>query len=164
MAILAGGLEQWKKSGYPVDNTKPQEESKVELEEEFSDPSNYLATYADIKAIENETDENTIVDVRSPEEHEGKKAPAFKTAKAGKIPNSVNLPSGRLLQEDGSFKPVEELQEIFNQSGIDKEKQIICHCNNGNQATVVVVALQEAGYKKVKLYDGSWSEYGSNLS
>ena len=68
-----------------------------------------------------------------------------------------------LLAENGAFKKTEELQEIFKNANVDKSKRIISHWNNGNSATVVLMALDECGYTNIKLFDGSWSEYGSNL-
>mmetsp|Transcript_7686 Transcript_7686/g.8767 ORF Transcript_7686/g.8767 Transcript_7686/m.8767 type:complete len:299 (+) Transcript_7686:23-919(+) len=163
VAILRGGLEAWRTKGYPIETTEPKEETKGEFEGDLTDANEHLAKYDDVKAIEEETEENMVIDTRSKEEHEGKTKPAFADAKAGKIPNSINIPSTSLLQEDGSFKSADELKEIFDKSGIDKNKKLVCHCNNGNQASIVAVALQESGYKNVKLYDGSWSEYGSKI-
>lgn len=163
VAVLNGGMKKWNDNNYPIETTDPKEEVKKEFDEELEDASQYIVHYGDVKVLEKNTEDNIIIDARSKDEHEGKTAPPFKNAKAGKIPNSINIPSTDLLTRDGSFKSVDEIKEIFNKAGIDKHKKIVCHWNSGNQATIVTVALQEAGYTNVKLYDNSWSEYGSRL-
>lgn len=163
VAVLNGGMGKWNDSNYPIETTDPKKEVKKEFDEELEDANQYIVSYGDVKVLERNTEENIIIDARSKDEHEGKTAPPFKKAKTGKIPNSINIPSTDLLTKDGSFRRFEEIKEIFDKAGIDKNKKIVCHCNSGNQATIVTVALQEAGYTNVKLYDNSWSEYGSRL-
>lgn len=163
VAILAGGFEHWKSKNFPVDTSEPAEEEKTEFEGELEDANSHLVTYEDVKAMEEDTENNLIIDARPANEHNGEVDPQYKDAKRGKIPNSINIPSTDILKEDGSFKDVEELKEIFDKSGVDKKRKLVCHCNGGNQATIVAVALQEAGYENIKLYDGSWNEYGSKL-
>lgn len=162
-AVLNGGLALWKKNGYPVETTPPPEEYKDEYTDELADPAHHVATYGDIKAIENQTEEHLIIDARSKEEYHGEKEPSVEGVKAGHIPNAINLPASGLIKDDGTFKAIDEIKDILEKNSVDKNKNIVCHCNNGNQATLIAVALKECGYKNVKLYDGSWTEYGSNL-
>ena len=48
--------------------------------------------------------------------------------------------------------------------GLDKSKPTITYCWTGVSATAVYLALKEQGFTDVRLYDGSWSEFGSNES
>lgn len=81
----------------------------------------------------------------------------------GHIPGAVNFFWKDLLKEDGTYKNAEELAQHFE--GIDRDAEIVVYCGSGVSACPNVLALEQAGFKSVRLYAGSWSDwisYGDN--
>merc|ERR1711933_195155 len=93
--------------------------------------------------------------------------------KAGHIPTSVNLFYKRLLKEDGiHFKDVKELKKVFDDRKIDITKPIVSTCGSGVTAAIINFAIAciqyeeyedelDPGFQPLRLYDGSWAEWGS---
>jgi thiosulfate/3-mercaptopyruvate sulfurtransferase len=117
---------------------------------------------------------HSLVDARSVEMYSGvDKAGA---ARGGHIPGAVNLAARRELrsdgsvigwrvptvQEDGAFRPAEELQELFDGLGVVRGKPVITYCVRGGLSTHAwFVLTQLLGYDDVREYDRSWAEWGS---
>src|SRR5437867_7487095 len=108
-----------------------------------------------------------LVDVRSPEEYRGEKLapdhlPQEQAQVPGHIPGAANIPWSKAADEDGSFKSVAELKDLYGPTGVSDGKQIIAYCRIGERSSHTWFVLHELlGYKDVKNYDGSWTEYGS---
>jgi thiosulfate/3-mercaptopyruvate sulfurtransferase len=108
-----------------------------------------------------------LVDVRSPEEYRGElSAPAHLPQEAaqrrGHIPGAVNVPWSSVVAADGTFKPIEELRELYGARGIDGSDEIVAYCRIGERSSHTWFVLHELlGYDNVRNYDGSWTEYGS---
>jgi len=108
-----------------------------------------------------------LVDVRSPDEFTGKilappEYPTEHAQRGGHIPGAVNIPWARALNDDGTFKPIEELRKLYEPTGITPDKEIITYCRIGERSSVTWFVLKELlGYQRVRNYDGSWSEWGN---
>ena len=108
-----------------------------------------------------------LVDVRSPEEFRGElSAPAHLPQEAaqrkGHIPGAVNVPWSTAVAEDGTFKPIDELRELYGARGVDGEDEVVAYCRIGERSSHTWFVLHELlGYDDVRNYDGSWTEYGS---
>ena len=82
--------------------------------------------------------------------------------RGGHIPGAANIPWLTAVNEDGTFKSVEDLQEIYGGRGITDEGETIAYCRIGERAPHTWFVLSQIlGYSKVRNYDGSWTEYGS---
>ena len=109
----------------------------------------------------------TLVDVRSPDEFTGKViAPPGMSETAqrgGHIPGAKNIPWSTAVKEDGSFKPEEELREIYlKQKGVDPARPTISYCRIGERSSHTWFVLKYLlGIDDVRNYDGSWTEYGN---
>lgn len=75
----------------------------------------------------------------------------------GHIPGAINFFWKDLFNEDGSYKSQDELEKHFE--AVDKEAEIVVYCGSGVSATPNVLALEQAGFKSVRLYAGSWSDW-----
>jgi thiosulfate/3-mercaptopyruvate sulfurtransferase len=108
-----------------------------------------------------------LVDVRSPEEFRGElSAPAHLPQEAaqrrGHIPGAVNVPWASAVAPDGTFKPVEQLRELYGATGVDGSAEVVAYCRIGERSSHTWFVLHELlGYPNVRNYDGSWTEYGS---
>jgi thiosulfate/3-mercaptopyruvate sulfurtransferase len=109
----------------------------------------------------------TFVDVRSPEEYRGEKLapdhlPQEQAQVPGHIPGAANIPWAKASNEDGTFKSADELKALYEAEGVTDDKQVIAYCRIGERSSHTWFALTELlGYRDVKNYDGSWTEYGS---
>jgi thiosulfate/3-mercaptopyruvate sulfurtransferase len=109
---------------------------------------------------------SALVDVRSPAEFNGEiMAPPGlqETAqRMGHIPGAANVPWGQAVREDGTFKPVEELQQLYGGKDVTPDKDVIAYCRIGERSSHTWFALKHLlDYPKVRNYDGSWTEWGS---
>jgi thiosulfate/3-mercaptopyruvate sulfurtransferase len=109
----------------------------------------------------------TLVDVRSPAEYSGQllapaNLPQEGAQRGGHIPGAANIPWSQAVQEDGTFKPAEELHALYAGKGVTPDKEVIAYCRIGERsAHTWFVLTQLLGYPTVRNYDGSWTEWGS---
>ena len=66
------------------------------------------------------------------------------------------------MKEDGTFKSAEELAQLYSARGITGDKDIVAYCRIGERSSHSWFVLKYLlGYKNVRNYDGSWTEWGS---
>jgi thiosulfate/3-mercaptopyruvate sulfurtransferase len=109
-----------------------------------------------------------LVDVRSPQEFSGEliAMPGYEqegAQRAGHIPGANSVPWAQAVREDGSFKPREELEELYTTKGvIAGDTPIIAYCRIGERSAHTWFVLHELlGRDDVRNYDGSWTEWGN---
>ncbi|UYO01114.1 MAG: 3-mercaptopyruvate sulfurtransferase [Devosia sp.] len=102
-----------------------------------------------------------IVDARPAPRFHGEAPEPRAGLRSGHIPNSTNVPVS-LLTEQGRLKPVDQLQTLFADRGIDLTQPIITSCGSGITAVTLALALEQAGARDVAVYDGSWAEWGAH--
>ena len=108
-----------------------------------------------------------LVDVRSPGEFSGEvmappHLPQEQPYVAGHVPGAANIPWSQAANEDGTFKTVEELADLYARNGITGNDTVIAYCRIGERSSHTWFVLSELlGMTDVKNYDGSWTEYGS---
>jgi thiosulfate/3-mercaptopyruvate sulfurtransferase len=81
-----------------------------------------------------------------------------RAARRGHIPSAVNIDWYRNL-ENGKFKEFSKLVQLYSFIPIDKE--IITYCQGGYRAANTYLVLKNLGYLNVKMYLGSWGEWGN---
>jgi thiosulfate/3-mercaptopyruvate sulfurtransferase len=161
--LMDGGRKKWADENRPMTKDKP---SPAAAKFKAKDPDKDLRAKRDevLKALDNK--KNALVDVRSPAEYNGEiMAPPGlpETAqRMGHIPGAANVPWAQAVREDGTFKPPEELEQLYGTKGVTKDKDVIAYCRIGERSSHTWFALKHLlGYPNVKNYDGSWTEYGS---
>jgi len=107
-----------------------------------------------------------LVDVRSPAEYVGDIiAPPGMTETAqrpGHIPGARNVPWAQAVGPDGTFKPREQLEQLYKQAGVLTKREVIAYCRIGERSSHTWFALKYLlGHNKVRNYDGSWTEWGN---
>jgi thiosulfate/3-mercaptopyruvate sulfurtransferase len=83
--------------------------------------------------------------------------------RGGHIPGAKGVPWGRAANEDGTFKPVEELRELYEQEqGISGGQDTVVYCRIGERSSHSWFVLTYLlGHDHVRNYDGSWTEWGN---
>jgi thiosulfate/3-mercaptopyruvate sulfurtransferase len=108
-----------------------------------------------------------LVDVRSPKEFSGEllapeNLPQEGSQRGGHIPGAKNIPWATAVNEDGTFKSREELEQIYGGQGVTPDKPVIAYCRIGERSAHTWFVLTHLlGYENVRNYDGSWTEWGS---
>ena len=161
--ILNGGRKYWLDNGLPLSVDVP---SYAEPGYQLPEPDFALRAYRD-DILPRLGDEGlALVDVRSPAEFNGEiiAPPGMsETAqRAGHIPGAASVPWAQTVREDGTFKSADELAALYEAKGVTADKDVIAYCRIGERSSHTWFVLHELlGYKRVRNYDGSWTEYGS---
>ena len=101
-----------------------------------------------------------LLDVRSDAEWTG--ADPMGTKRGGHIPSAVHLDWRETIdQATKRFKSLAALRERFTQLGLHPSKEVITYCQGGIRAAHTALALNLAGYERVRNYERSWSEWGN---
>lgn len=100
-----------------------------------------------------------ILDARGRARFFGQVAEPRAGVRGGHIPHAVNLPFAQVLQGH-KLKSSTELQALFSLKA-PLESTRIFSCGSGITACILILASVVAGHNQVKLYDGSWAEWGS---
>ncbi|WP_109315974.1 3-mercaptopyruvate sulfurtransferase [Pseudovibrio ascidiaceicola] len=155
--VLDGGLPAWKEEGYPVSDEVP-----ARMERHFTAMLNndMVRNLNEVQDALN-TSSHLVLDARAPERFKGLAPEPREGVRAGHMPGALNLPFGLLLN-DGKLRSKEDLQNIFAQAGVDASTPVITSCGSGVTAAVITLALEQVGFTKNALYDGSWTEWGSS--
>ena len=149
-AVLDGGLQAW---GDPTETAAP-----------HIGEGNFTARTPDRSRIL-DFDEVArhrgvpLIDSRAGERYRGEKEPV--DPRAGHIPGARSAPFTANLGEDGRFKSSEQLRRRFAEVGVDPEKGAVVYCGSGVNACHNLLAMELAGVKNVRLYEGSWSDWSS---
>lgn len=162
--LMNGGRIKWEQEGREYTKDVP-EVTPVEYRVEDADYS-IRALQPDVaEALKGAT---ALVDVRSPQEFSGEViAPPGMTETAqrgGHIPGAVNVPWKQATNDDGTFKSPEELKKLYGDKGVTPDKDVITYCRIGERSAHTWFVLHELlGFKNVRNYDGSWTEWGSMI-
>lgn len=161
--LMNGGRKKWELESRPF-TTEP---TKVT-------PTSYKASSPDqgVRAMRDNVfkvlDKKNayLVDVRSPDEFTGKViAPPGMSETAqrgGHIPGATNIPWSKAVADDGTFKPYDELVNIYNSQGISSDREAIAYCRIGERSSHTWFVLKYLlGFENVRNYDGSWTEWGN---
>ena len=111
--------------------------------------------------------DRVLIDVRSREERDGKLKPPWTVPnpqgqRGGRIPEASHVPWEQLLNEDGTFKSAVELRALYEAHGVTPDKEAISYCVIGGRSNFAWFALSRLlGYRKARLDDGSWLEWGT---
>ncbi|HUG45433.1 MAG TPA: sulfurtransferase [Sphingomicrobium sp.] len=155
VAILDGGLGKWLAEGRPVGSGEAEPRSArfepIERRQEIATKKQILGGL-----------QLPLIDARGAARFEGREADPRPGVAAGHIPGARNLAYSALYNEDGTFKSRQELARLFEQAGADPLHPFVASCGSGVTANSLLFAAHLLGNDRARLYDGSWSEWGSD--
>lgn len=152
--VLDGGLKAWERSGFETVENYRSGNGVGSFVANYDE--NFFSSAQDLLDSINENSA-TIVDARNSDRYNGLAEEPRKGLRRGHIPTAINIPFENCLS--GSFlKPKSELEEIFK--NIDRRSKLIFSCGSGVTACIVALSATIAGFKDIRVYDGSWSEWG----
>jgi len=159
VSILNGQFAKWEKENRPVEN-KAVSVSKATYTPKDGDLSLYADAAYVLKNLKNKG--VVIIDTRSADEYHGKKP---RNKRKGHIPGAINLNFYATNRNpDGTYKSSEDLESLYTSKGVTKDKEIITYCEGGVRAADTFLTLRYLlGYPNVKVYVGSWGEWGNRL-
>lgn len=163
--VLDGGRARWLAGGFPVETGPAPPAEPVEHPAGAADPSTAVGRDEVLDSLGGPV---LLLDLRSAEEYRGERvapptAPFDHGAeRRGHIPGARHLAHERLLTADGTFLPPDELRAVLADAGVDDGSEVITYCRLGHRASLGWFVLSELlGHERVRVYDGSWTEWGS---
>jgi thiosulfate/3-mercaptopyruvate sulfurtransferase len=159
LKILDGGWTKWTQEGRPVTtDVTDVAPGNFSLAGRAEDPL-IVASLEDVRDA-SESGNVTLLDVRRRTEFTGEEVRA---KHGGRVPNSVHAFWHNNLNWD-SDRTYRSADEIAGQPGLGnvaKDQPVITYCQGGVRAANAALALRMAGYSNVRVYDGSWAEWGN---
>ncbi len=162
--LVNGPREKWIAEGRPT-SADPSAHPVTTFEAKAGDPSIRAMRDEVLSALDSDT---RLVDVRSPQEYSGELIAMAGyeqegAQRGGHIPGAASVPWAQAVSEDGTFRPADELRELYEAKGvIAGDEPIIAYCRIGERSAHTWFVLHELlGLGDVKNYDGSWTEWGN---
>jgi len=151
VSILDGGMKKWK-----------QENLLLEIKSNGFKPAKFSGKInpeiiSGFEYLNNNLNHLKILDARSQGEFNGS---VIRAAQAGHVPNAINIDWNLNLNEDGTFKNDEELSKLYD---IPKNSEIVTYCQGAYRAANTFLVLKKLGFENVRIYLGSWGEWGNRL-
>lgn len=157
-SLLDGGMQRWKAAGHPVTDevTRPARGSVTpRVRDDLIVTAEWVFEHLEDDAVR-------IVDARAPVHYDGIQ-PTYlhrQPVRKGHIPGAVNIPFNTLWDDQLRLKSEAELRAIFTEAGVEPGRTVVGYCHLGQFATAMLLGARALGYD-VRLYDGSFQEWGS---
>ena len=151
VSMLDGGITKWQKENFPLE-TKP----NAFKPSKFSGKIN-SEIISGFEYIQENLDNVKILDARSTGEYDGS---TIRAAQSGHIPNAINIDWNQNISDDGTFKNDEELSKMYD---YPKNTEIVTYCQGAYRAANTFLVLKKLGFTNVRVYLGSWGEWGNKL-
>ena len=154
--ILDGGLPAWKTEGRRTEAgtaKRPKKTFNAEMD------TGAVAMLSDVQmALSDESAQ--VVDARSAGRFAGREPEPRAGLRSGHMPGALSLPFTEIV-ENGRLAAPERIAQAFKKAGVDPDKPVITSCGSGVTAAILTLGLETLGKKPGRVYDGSWSEWGS---
>ena len=149
VSMLDGGIKKWKNEVLPLDRVPVS-----------YNPANFSGklnpkVLAGFEYVLDNLNKIIILDVRSKKEFNGE---LVRGARGGHIPTSTNIDYTENISKDGTFKNNEDISKLYH---MPKDAEIVTYCQGAYRAANTFVALKKIGFTNVKVYLGSWGEWGN---
>lgn len=156
VALLDGGIEKWQAEGRPLERA-----AVTPAPAHFEPRASASVSRITAAEIVQRLDDPglRLVDVRADTEFSGEQARA---AVGGHIPGAVHWPWEKNLRSDGTLRDPAEIRASARAARLFPEHELVTYCQGGVRAAHAALALRIAGYPRVRIYDGSWAEWGNS--
>lgn len=155
VAVLDGGLPAWIEAGLPCE---PRGERPVSRGDFVARPRPELLCDADAVAAALADARAAVVDARSEGRFSGRDPEPRSGLRRGHMPGAVNLPFSA-VQAHGHMLGAEELAALFA-ARVGAREPLVFSCGSGVTACILALGATLAGRAGLRVYDGSWSEWG----
>lgn len=178
IAVLQGGMCQWRKGGYPVTGEPTPTAGSAEDFPLDPQPS-LLCTKGEMLDCLDDS-ETVKLDVRDKEEWMAESSSPYGvnfSPRMGRIPGSTWMDWNLLLTlgketegsfnvtaDKGEFKDLTEVEQILEDKGVTKDKEVVLYCFKGARTSNTYLAMKMLGYENVQTYFGSWNEWAADES
>ena len=156
--VVDGGIPAWMDAGFETVSSIQANEEESHFRPSFD--SEKIASKEDVLASLNDAS-STVIDLRSHGRFYGLEPEPRAGLRSGHIPGSINLPFTAFLEGYG-YKSADALTALFSEAGVNPQQSLIFSCGSGVTACIGLLAASLCGYSKLKLYDGSWAEWGAD--
>jgi thiosulfate/3-mercaptopyruvate sulfurtransferase len=161
--IMDGGRKKWLGETRELSTDKPEVKT---TSYKAKAPDNSIRAFLPEVQQALKAQSASLVDVRSPQEFTGEilAPPGLPETcqRGGHIPGAKSIPWGKNCNEDGTFKSFDELKALYDAQGVRPDQPVIAYCRIGERSSLTWFVLRHLlGFKNVKNYDGSWTEWGN---
>lgn len=169
ISVLNGGLRAWRAAGGTIETSTPPPPTPTNTKADSTNapPAQTealvsLTAMQQIIATPPPDRRQQIVDARGSNRFNGHAPEPREGIASGHMPGALNCPIGEFLDADtGKLKPKKTLAAILVKCGVDMGKPVVTTCGSGITACGLAFVLAVVGKHDVRLYDGSWSEWGA---
>lgn len=147
--LLDGGFNYWKEQGNEVSKDSAALAPAAFEVKELDDRTNI-----ETDELASKLGKVVIIDAREKDEYEG--AAKYGELRGGHLPGAINLPFNQFLNEDGTLKTAQQIKNILDANGINKEDEIVTYCTAGIRSAHMQIVLDMMGYENAKNYDASF--------
>jgi thiosulfate/3-mercaptopyruvate sulfurtransferase len=156
VALLDGGIEKWQAEGRPLERGTVH---PVPVGFEPRESSGMRGIGAEEILERLEDSDLRLVDARGPAEFSGEQ---LRGTRGGHIPGAILWPWDENLKPDGTLRDPAEIRARAEAAGLVRGQELVTYCQGGVRAAHAALALRIAGYPRVRVYDGSWAEWGND--
>lgn len=159
--VLDGGFRSWVAAGHRLersDRAAAPGSAHLQPAETGAEEATPAGTgVADIDDAALAPSRGVLLDVRAPQHYRGQVIGVDPAA--GHIPGAVNLPTVAHIGADGLLRPPAEIRATLAAHGIDRDTDVVVYCSSGIPSAHTALAFAVAGYPRVRIFVGSWSQW-----
>ena len=162
VSVLDGGLKSWLAISGATESglkTQPTDQGTFTVR---APAGAQMISITSLRQLVNLGAASQIADARSPGRFAGIEPEPRAGLRSGRMPGASNVPIARLINNEGGLRSLDDIAEAFNAGGIDPALPVITTCGSGVTACGLALGLALLGNENVRVYDGSWSEWGAS--
>lgn len=156
VALLDGGIEKWQAEGRPLERG-PVAPAPARFAPRKSPWLHGISAEEIVRRLDDPV--FRLIDVRGHAEFSGEQ---LRAARGGHIPGAILWPWEENLRPDGTLQDPAQIRARAEAAGLSPEHELVTYCQGGVRAAHAALALRIAGYERVRIYDGSWADWGNN--